>query len=184
MERDPGVRIATATWRAIGGTVTGMALHPSGLAQRHGWLVIVQANDGAWGVGEASPLPGYSPEPPAAVAASLPMWCAAAVGQPIARPEDVWAMAASVAEPSLRFAVETALWTVLAFRAHRPLHQLLHTALTPTTVPLRFLTEVDVAAVQALWGRGVRNVKWKVGTDCDDELARLRAVREIGRAHV
>jgi L-Ala-D/L-Glu epimerase len=171
------VRITAAMSQPIGGAVDGAVLHRGGLTRRDGYVVRLSCSDGAAGVGEACPLPGYSPDSSDEVAGALDRWCSRAAGRPLSAPADVAALLDGVAAPSLRFAIETAAWTVLARRVALPLHRLWSPGHTPESIPLRYLCAPSVEAVAALARRGVRHVKWKIGQDPRRELETLRALR-------
>ncbi len=152
---------------------------------------------GARGWGEASPLPGYSPDGSDACAHALQALDAhtlhdlAAIESPRALLD---AAAATVAShlPAARFALETALLDRLGLATGRPLFDLLREAmgnpaeaapvplcaLLPSAEPSRVL---DVA--RAAVARGVRSFKLKIGPDRlveaqDQTLQVLRA--ELG----
>lgn len=124
--------------------------------------------EGRLGRGEASPLPGYSPDTLATAAAEL-----AAV--PVAGWTD--ATPARLTSPAARFAAETAFLDLAAQRADVSLAMLLG---GERAVPLSALVDT-VAAGRAALARGVRTLKVKLARPGGLPLARaLRA--ELGDA--
>jgi o-succinylbenzoate synthase len=167
---------------------------------RHGVWLRLRDEAGHVGVGESSPLPGYSPDSLDAVAAALGAldWDRLANG-----PDDPEALGARLLEalppalPSARFAVETAWLDLLGQRTRQPLWALLQggaaspaPSLARRAVPLSELVpslEPDEAlrAAEAALRRGIGTIKVKIGRSgaFDREhalLARLRA--ELGPA--
>jgi L-Ala-D/L-Glu epimerase len=91
-------------------------------------------------------------------------------------------------------AIEMACWDVLGKAANKPVYELLGGARRSLAIPSRFsLGAYDVARARAraaeLVAQGFTTVKVKVGTvgnalrgvpqSCDDDIARVRAVREV-----
>lgn len=164
-----------------GGDVSGVVANARGAwAERRGLIVTVRDGRGRAGVGEASPLPGFSPDTLDACEAAL-----AAVSLPAALElADVPSVCAAVPAPAARFALETALLDLLGQSAGIPVAALLAglASLPIAPAPLCALV-TDLAAgldhVAHALARGIRCIKVKVGRPgCfDDELAFLRAVR-------
>ncbi|MCP4658924.1 MAG: O-succinylbenzoate synthase [bacterium] len=142
-------------------------------------------------MGEASPLPGYSPDEVSDARRALEAWgrgplpslelsgdCLEPVGAEVARLPS--------SAPAARFALETALLDLLGRRLGLPLYRLLGAPELPPAVPLAGLVprlEPLPAALRAaaeLWERGIRTLKVKVGAAgrFDAECRALRALRE------
>lgn len=156
---------------------------------RRSLLVRLSDGDGAWGMGEASPLPGYSPDALEEVERALAALSAGALSAALAA-GTVRAALRAAAElaprslPSARCALETAVLDLLARRrsepasvalgaepgARRPLSALLGPATSPT---------LPSDAERAL-AEGYRTLKVKLGAPgvLRDELAALAALRE------
>lgn len=184
--------------RAAVTRVTAELSTPSGNANlsitaREGVLLQLADRMGRIGQGEASPLPGYSPDttdeceaalirlakaPPAALDASAPV-------EPQLR-----ARLGAIAQfpPAARFAVETALLDLHGQATRRPLHAILAElagASPPDAVaPISVLLDgIDADQVvdhaRAVVARGVRTLKLKIGRPgrFADELALLEDLR-------
>ncbi|MEM6796038.1 MAG: enolase C-terminal domain-like protein [Acidobacteriota bacterium] len=148
---------------------------------REAWLLEVRDEAGRLGVGEASPLPGYSPDSLEANGRALKRWCQSARGrafEPATAAEPgrsgLGAVRRAVSElpadcPAARFAVETALLDLLGQRQERPLHRLLGAGDHPRS--LAALLDLGAAQGEApLAGRiaglrrlGIRHFKVKIG---------------------
>lgn len=133
---------------------------PAG-AGREAVVLRVADEDGVVGWGEASPLPGYSPDELDAVEAGLDRWAArwerGLVGGTdgdgdilaMAKPEDdAWTAEALVGLPAARCAIDTALLDLAARRLGVPLHALL----LDLDRPARPVERVPVAALVTLAG--------------------------------
>lgn len=155
---------------------------------RHGFLVRLHDADGRFGVGEASPLPSYSPDDGANVPAILERVAAAlrdvgddasSIDLALAPFEDVLAPA-----PASRFAIETALLDLAGKRQKKPVSQLLSDR-PNERVAVNGVLGMDgdadawLAAALALVERGIRVLKVKVGRGLDfrDELLQLAVLR-------
>jgi len=159
-------------------------------AERTGFLVILRDREGARGAGEASPLPGYSPEeegrarraleearvrPPAPLRAGEPP-----------EPQLVEALrAVDPGAPSARFALESALLDLAARRAGVSVARLLAGDRAERTVPAAVLlgaTDPDRAAAEARAAAagGAAAIKMKVGRPgrFDEEAEALRRAGE------
>lgn len=165
------------------------------MTERHGWSFEV-GNDAGWvGRGEASPLPGYSPDTLAEVEAALRDWtptaeiAKSAVPAPPAPPAPAAAVGAvesavaGIASPAARFAAETALFDLMAQLAGQPLHRWLAPAAMGASVPLGALLpdlapDAGAAFATAWFARGGRALKRKLGGDVAREVALLAAVRQ------
>lgn len=145
--------------------------------------------DGASGLGEASPLPGYSPDSIEQVSEELKRLTDAPVqGDPLASPLEllVDAFAAHpMKHPSSRFAFETALLDWLGHTRGKPVHQILAGDVERPSVAIADLVmEAKPTSwpvrVDELLADGATHIKLKVGADLDAELAALQTIR---RAH-
>lgn len=193
------LRITAMELERHGGAVSGVASARGAWSARQGVLVRLRDDRGHLGLGEASPLPGHSPDELAGCEAELRALGrdlgGAVVGAGTAPAEAralLARMTSRVRAPAARFAVETALLDLVGQRSGRPLWQLLRalapgggaaaTLSAPAAVPLNALCAPgdpdrvldDVAAAHA---RGIRCFKLKVGRDAGTELAALAAVR-------
>jgi o-succinylbenzoate synthase len=192
------LRITATDIRRCGGAVSGVASARSAWSARQGLLLQLWDDLGHQGLGEASPLPGYSPDDLAACEAELHAFEYSALDLDLApdgldgTPSLLTRLAAvtgRVRAPAARFALETALLDVISRRARRPLWhvlQALHgqhasTAHAAGVALNAVCTASDVARVlgeiAAARDRGIRCVKLKVGRDFERELAVLEAVR-------
>jgi o-succinylbenzoate synthase len=140
---------------------------------REGLVACVEDEEGFVGQGEASPLPGYSPDTLDDARVDLAAWglglpsCRSPGGGPL---DDVRSLLeeSGMASPSARCALETALIDLHARREGVPLHVLLG-ARSPRPVALNALLpaganrEETLSAARAAWQRGVRCLKVKVG---------------------
>lgn len=164
------------------------------VTERRGLLWAVRDGRGRLGVGEASPLPGYSPDTLEECWRELAALARAPDGAEAAEValEAVAGMAAGVAAPAARFAVETALLDLLGQHAGVPVAGLLaRLARWPAAEPQERVAvnalismpvaaaDVDatLAAVARARARGVRCFKIKIGAHFARELDVLRAVR-------
>lgn len=154
-------------------------LVPRGAARRAGAertavIIAVHTEDGATGLGEASPLPGTSIDDIAdahrameALAARLPL--------ELATPGHACAVADRITPaPAARFGIETAL--LVAYAQH------LRTSVAQLLAPMP-QGELRIAAVvddedeaQIAAALGARCLKVKVGGDPDEDIARVRAI--------
>lgn len=162
---------------------------------RSGLLLTVRTPDARIGLGEASPLPGYSPDSLEDAASCLETidWTALPEPDPVGGPSEELERLKRVGDcagvPSARFALETAYLDVAGQRANRPIWSLLaEDARTRGPVPISSLVGsaddsdvVDRARSAAL--RGASAVKLKVsGPLSVERVARISRVREaIGR---
>jgi L-alanine-DL-glutamate epimerase-like enolase superfamily enzyme len=161
--------------------------------ERRGVLLEVRDADGRIGRGEASPLPGYSPDTAVLAAGALDR--ALCAGPPLtllAQDADDatlerWLQSArdrvEASVPSARLAIETALLDLVGQRLGLPVAQLLG---APSGATLEVSTLIDAdgpAEVQRAAERqlqlGYRSFKLKLGADPDHELPRARALRHV-----
>lgn len=163
-------------------------------SERSGLVVRVVTEDGISAEGEASPLPGYSPDTLAGAREALRGfdWEHAPEPDPALTAESMLSAREldRVASPAARFALETVMLHVLGVRCERPLWSLLPRdgAREPSPVPLSvFVGDAGdpeaLARARSAVEQGVVAIKVKIGRDVPAELAALRAVRRaIGSA--
>lgn len=163
---------------------------------RQGWLLRLRDERGNLGLGEASPLPGYSMDSPAETGAQLRRWLGRrlplrlAAQPPTGQQVSAWLADLPESFPAGRFALETALLDLIGQRLERSLASLL--GAEPEAQPLRIAGLVSslepaaaVAEARAALGRGVETLKVKVGRPgaFGQELALLERLRaEFGPA--
>ena len=158
------------------------------VTERRGILLRLEAESGEVGWGDCAPLPGFSRESLADARAALDT-LAASLGEhsldprlfvdpagPVAR-----ALDAAAPPPSVRYALDLALWSLGADVLGHTLARALHPD-PAVALPLAGLLQGDRDAIlkdAARMGReGYRAVKLKVGRgDLDDEIALVREVR-------
>ncbi|MFA9409625.1 MAG: mandelate racemase/muconate lactonizing enzyme family protein [Deltaproteobacteria bacterium] len=161
----------------------------AGLSKRTFAVLQLERGDGTTGLGEASPLPGYSPDSIAEVCDELQRLAEAPVAaNPLASPLelllDVFA-AHPLTHPAARFALETALLDWLAQTRNEPVHRILGGDAERQPIPIVDLVMEPLpaswpACADALLADGATHLKLKVGTDFAAELTALEAIR---RAH-
>jgi o-succinylbenzoate synthase len=166
--------------------LAGMA---SGLSKRIFGLLTLTRSDGTAGLGEASPLPGYSSEALEETSEELSALVDAPLRvDPLASPFEILeAVLAerSPAHPSSRFAIETALLDWLGHTRELPVHRVVAGDRTLAPIPIADLVmESDPTIwptrVDQLVGSGATHVKLKVGADVRREV---EALLEIRRSH-
>jgi L-alanine-DL-glutamate epimerase-like enolase superfamily enzyme len=159
------------------------------LSKRAFAVLQLARSDGMTGLGEASPLPGYSPDSMAEVSNELQRIAEApVVANPLASPLQllVDAFAAHrVTHPAGRFAFETALLDWLGQTRGEPVHRILGGDTERRAVPIADLVmELNSASwparAEALLADGATHLKFKVGSDLDAEVTALQTIR---RAH-
>lgn len=167
----------------VDGTVEPLAGAVAGMVARSGLLLTVTDADGCCGQGEASPLPGYSPDTIEQCGAELaglgPDALRAPEGQPVLEWLDGQLAASGVRSPAARFGLETALLDWLGRRRQRSFAVLIRGDLVPRTeLPLSSLV-ADLASAQAAYTRGVRAFKLKLSPETfDADTALAAALRE------
>lgn len=192
--------VCAARVEVCGGPVSGVSSARGQWQQRQGLLLRLRDRAGHEGLGEASPLPGYSPDTLedcraelAAFAAALPGAAANAANAANAGPATPAAgglqtLLDSVRAPAARFALETALLDLLGQRTGQPLWRCLRAgeeyAGSDHAAPVALnavCTATDagevLAQVARARARGIDCVKLKVGRDLAREVAILEAVR-------
>jgi len=161
----------------------------AGLSKRAFAVLRLMRDDGTTGVGEASPLPGYSPDSMVEVSDELQRLVDVPVdANPLASPFEllVDAFAAHpLKHPAARFALETALLDWLGHTRDEPVHHVLGGTVERQPIPIADLVlEVDPATWPAcadtLLADGATHLKLKTGADLDAEV---RALQTIRRAH-
>lgn len=176
------MRLTSASVHRVGGALAS-PVGPAARAvpAREGALVTLRDDRGNVGLGEASPLPGFSPDTLDAVCAALDATLPALVGPE--RPEDL-SLPEGDRSPSERFALETALLDLVARRRSVPAR-----AVLGGDVPVAVNGYAGAAGsstlvrdVRALLDAGFGAIKVKVGGGSFDtersSLARLRG--ELG----
>lgn len=166
--------------------------------ERRSLLITLEDAKGAFGQGEAAPLPGYSDHDLVscrdAFARHSPAMLAPLDELPLTELGPAITRAWPSAPPELRFAIETALLDLRARRAGRPLHLLLR-ELWDTSAPLTSLSLVALVSgephtwetrTRAALDAGYVGVKVKVGSVGAraaelQALSRVRAVLGLHR---
>ncbi len=146
-------------------------------------LVRLRTADGVIGCGESSPYSAVMGETQAGdIALAKPLAAIVKGRDPFALPQIVDAMTAfSPTSPGITAAFEMALWDICGKIAGQPVYRLLGAAResfeTDQTV---YLDAPDVMAEKAreIARRGFKNIKVKLGETPENDIARMRAVRE------
>jgi L-alanine-DL-glutamate epimerase-like enolase superfamily enzyme len=149
-------------------------------------LVRLQTDNDREGVGEATVTPCWSGETVWGATAIINNLFAAIVeGCDPADIETITQRMESVAVDNwfARSAIEMACWDVVGKSQDKPVYDLLGGAVRPLTIRNRFSLGAyppDIAADRAarLVTAGFKTIKVKVGTGDDEDVARVRAVRE------
>jgi L-alanine-DL-glutamate epimerase-like enolase superfamily enzyme len=149
-------------------------------------LVRVGTDAGIEGVGEATVMPNWSGET---------VWGAKAILDNVLAPSVIGADPVDIEEVDRRMdktarhnwfaksAIEMACWDIAGKVANKPVYELLGGAVRPLTIRCRFSMgayEVDRARARALElvAEGFTTIKVKVGGKAEDDIARVRTVRE------
>lgn len=149
-------------------------------------LVLRDCEGVALGLGEASPLPGYSPDRLEQAREELDRVCERGVSLRADGDVDsvIEALSAihSLKTPSARFGLETAALDWLGRRTDRPVHRLLDDTEPRASKAIAELIEREAPArwpdrVAQLVDRGVTHVKLKVGADFAAEVETLHRIR-------
>jgi o-succinylbenzoate synthase len=185
------MKITDVTVRNFGGTLAASAGNARRTwGERRGFLLALTDDEGNRGIGEASPLEGYSPDSAA--------WCEESLRalRPDQFPEidtDAPLREQVVAcqnglgpnNPAACFAVETAILDLAGKRLGKRPSELLRPGGERPPVPLSAMAPPGGAAevldfAAAAWERGIRALKVKGGADgrFDEETELLRALRE------
>lgn len=161
----------------------------AGLGQRAFSVLTLMRDDGTAGVGEASPLPGYSPDVIEDVAEALQALVSRPVEvDPLASPFEIVSSALAqhpIALPSARFALETAVLDWLGRNRGLPVHRVLGGDADRDPIPIAdLMMALDPSAWPAeadrLVSAGATHLKLKVGADF---MRELRAIETIRAAH-
>jgi O-succinylbenzoate synthase len=156
------------------------------LSKRAFAVLRLMRGDGTSGLGEAAPLPGYSPDSMAQVVDELQRLTDAPVrADPLASPLELLVdtlAAHPMQHPSSRLALETALLDWLGHTRGKPIHQLLVGRVERQPIPI---ADLVMETNPALWparveeriGDGATHLKFKVGRDFDAELSALQTIR-------
>lgn len=158
----------------------------AGHAKRAFAVLRLTRNDGTTGRGEASPLPGYSPDSMAEVSDELQRLVEAPLeANPLASALDLLidAFAAlPLRHPASRFALETALLDWLGHTRGEPVHRVLGGDAERQPIPIASLVMESnpaswPACADALLARGATHLKLKLGFDLAAEVAALQTIR-------
>jgi o-succinylbenzoate synthase len=176
------MKILSAQLRPIGGAVfRGVRNARKRWAKREGVLLLLEAPGGLRGVGEASPLPGYSAEDLPAVFNELCSFLPSVQYLP-PTPSEIEALCTPLRSPSARFALETALLGLLACTLRTSLHGLFQPAAGP--LPRSGLlqeTHLDALLEEATIKveRGLCCLKLKIGaSSLDRDIELLHALHQ------
>jgi len=159
----------------------------TGLAERTFAVLRLMRSDGTIGLGEASPLPGYSLDSIDEVASELRRLADGPIRvDPLAGPlellTDTFA-AHPLVHPASRLAFETALLDWLGQTRGEPLHQVLAGDAERQRIPIAdLMMDPDPRRwplrADALIADGATHLKLKIGVDLETELRALRTIRE------
>lgn len=167
------MRLERVVWQIVRGPLTGgVEQARRQWRERSGLWLRLEDADGLIGHGEASPLPGFSPDTLDDVIAALEPWDPTRVSVDETAP--IRPQVRAVVEglpgtvPALRFAVETALFDLLGKRLGKPYHRLLSEDADPEAIPVAALiTTLDPGPARgqarAALDRGLRHLKVKIG---------------------
>lgn len=157
-----------------------------GLAKRAFGVLRLTRSDGTTGLGEASPLPGYSPDSIADVADELQRLAdGPVVADPLASPLELLEAtfaAHPLTQPSARFALETALLDWLGHTRGQAVHRILGGETERREIPIADLVmTADArtwpACADELIADGATHLKLKIGSSLESELEALRSIR-------
>ena len=156
------------------------------LSKRAFAVLRLMRSDGTAGLGEASPLPGYSSDSISDVANELRRLAEApVVVDPLASPRELLVdtfAAHPLKQASARFALETALLDWLGHTRGEPVHRVLGGDAERRAIPIADLvmtTEANSwpARTDELLADGATHVKFKIGSNLDAELEALGSIR-------
>lgn len=202
--RVASVRIVHLDWQTHAGNMPSAGNARQQWQTRQGVLVRAHTVTNTIGRGEASPLPGYSPDTLAAATTDLQGWTSRTLpadldlAGPLGR--QIEALLTPLVTPSARCAIETALLDLAGQALERPLWWLLrqdgcqdttqprvNEGDVPDPVPLCGLitSEEPRAAIEAadrLRDRGLEVAKLKIGRpgNLENEIALVRTLRDRG----
>ena len=158
----------------------------AGLSRRNFAVLTLVRGDGTAGLGEASPLPGFSPDTIDTALKELEQLTHEPVlADPLGTPFDLVSRVFSahpVRCPSARFALEGALLDWLGQSRGEPLHRVLAGDAERKSIAMAELVLAPdvsdwVRTVDTLVDQGATHVKIKVGVDLDREVAAIADVR-------
>jgi o-succinylbenzoate synthase len=156
--------------------------------ERRGLLLRLRDEDGRVGQGEASPLPGYSPDTLEECRRALEKNAAGGLPALDEDPSELihlWGQRWIPHPPAAEFALQTAVLDLHGQRSGRSLAQVL-TGKPPGEVALAALVtggsaDAMLASARAAVARGVRTLKVKLAKNLAGQLPALRAIRlEVG----
>ena len=162
----------------------------AGIDRRSFAVLTLMRDDGTLGLGEASPLPGYSPDDMWDVAEALHALVATPIEvDALASPFDIVSCALGErppAEPSARFALETAVLDWLGRNRGLPVHRILGGDAERDPVPIGDLVMAQnpsewLPEADRLLADGATHLKLKVGLDVAREVQALQAIRSEHR---
>lgn len=164
------------------GALVGAA---AGLSKRAFVVLTLTSEDETVGVGEASPLPGYSPESIDEAAQELRDLIDAPIAvDPSLAPRVLLSSMPEVqlgVHPSARFALESAVLDWLGKVRGEPVHRLFSQDSEQPIPIVDLVLEADPARwpdhIDRLCADGATHLKLKVGAALDQELAALKTVR-------
>jgi o-succinylbenzoate synthase len=158
------------------------------LTERRGWILALEEEDGAIGLGEAAPWPGFGLESVASAGAALKRALERLAGLPSERyaqaVEQLGTLAPVVAAPTARHAIDLALHDLMAKRAGCSVARLLGRDAAIDAVPANAVIarlEAKEGAEEAARAaaEGATTIKLKVGgAPLAHDVERVRAVRE------
>ncbi len=157
-----------------------------GLSERVFTVLTLTRSDGTIGVGEASPLPGYSPESSAQAGLELRRLVEDPIlADPLASPFELLGQFFSAHPahcPSVRFAEETALLDWLGANRLEPIHRLVGGDADREPIPIAELVSSSdsstwLSVVEGLVVEGATHVKLKIGGNLGEEMAALADIR-------
>jgi o-succinylbenzoate synthase len=184
------MRIARKEIARISGSLAGKAENArASYTEREGILLRLTDEEGRTGLGEASPLPGYSQDTAAECARTLSDLPVEAIRPRLPEePLETWLESATrlvdPQTPAARFALETALLDLAAQEERVSIAELLRGGPPDRPVPLAALVQEDepaaaVEEVARILERKIFTIKIKIGRrgQFERELERVREVR-------
>ena len=168
---------------SLPGVLVGAA---TGLSERTFAVLTLTDDNGIAGIGEASPLPGYSPDSIDDAAEELQDLIAHPIEVDRALAPrallDRMAEVQLIQSPSARFALESALLDWLGKVRGSPVHALLAVGAVRSIPIADLVLEADPARwpdhVRRLCADGATHIKLKIGSALDREVAALQTIRD------
>ncbi len=171
------MRLRTLEIVRVDGPVAGLAGVAAGQDRRAGLWLRVRDDAGGIGQGEASPLPGYSPDTIEQCAAQLAAVDLAALPSPEHETALAWMVrvleASALAAPAARFGFETALLDWLGQQRGHSIAQLLGGAGSATRRIALAALVADIDTARSGFARGIRTFKLKISPPTFDADLRL-----------